>query len=122
MLLAAILKGASFSAADKAGYFVLHCLVYATFGFCFFNMINANISSLRVRMLKEYLAREPAPIPIAELQARYSPSEMLFVRLERLQHGRQIEYRAGRFYLRSRSISLIGKFFAGLRSLLLDSR
>jgi hypothetical protein len=121
ILLAAMMYRWPFTAPDRAGYFVLHFLIYACFGFCFFNVISANVSSLRVRILKEMLARHPAPMGNAALRAQYSAREMLAARLARLERGGQIDARAGRYYLRKKSIALIGGFFAALRRLLLKA-
>ncbi len=119
ILLILILGFMQLGVADRLGYFMLHMIVYATFGFVFFNMVNANISSLRVRILKEYLVRDPTPIPLSELYRIYSAAEMLSSRLVRLETGKQIECRNGRCYLMKRGIVWIGKFFSGMRLLLL---
>ena len=121
IILAAMLFRWPFTAADRAGYLALHILIYACFGFCFFNVISANLSSLRIRILKEMLEQDPVPMGNAALSARYSAHEMLLSRLVRLQSGGQIEARAGRYYLRKSGISLIGKFFGALRRLLLKA-
>ena len=108
------------SALDHtSAHVVQHLLIYACFGFVFFNVINANVSSLRVRILKELLARYPAPMPDAELLARYNAREIVLARLARLQAGGQIEAQGGRYYLRKGGIAIIGEVFAGLRRLLL---
>ena len=119
VLLLALLADAPFALRDKIGYFLLHMLAYGCFGFIFFNVISANVSSLRVRMLKEYLARHPEPIPDAQMYARYPAPGMVAARLERLQAGGQVEARDGRYYLRGRGVAAIGAVFAGLRRLLL---
>jgi len=120
-LLTAMLFGSPFTTADTAGYLALHMLIYACLGFCFFNVISANVSSLRIRMLKEMLRLDPAPMEYAALCARYSAREMLLSRLARLESGGQIEVRAGRYHLCKGGLSLVGRFFAGLRRLLLKA-
>lgn len=121
-VLLALLSGSRFAPVDKISYGLLHVLAYATFGLIFFNMINANISSLRVRMLKEYLARGPAPLADAELYAKYPAADMVSARLARLEAGGQILVRDGRYYLKGGGVAMIGALFAGLRSLLLGNR
>lgn len=121
-LLFALLSGSRLVAMDNAAYALLHVLAYACFGFIFFNMINANISSLRVRMLKEYLARAPAPLADADLHAKYPAADMVSARLARLEAGGQILVREGRYYLKGGGVAMIGAFFAGLRNLLLGNR
>ena len=79
------------SGAEKLGYLVRHLLIYACYGFVFFNVINVNVSSLRARLPEELLARHTAPLPDAELQARCSSREIVLTRLARLEVGGQIE-------------------------------
>jgi hypothetical protein len=121
-LLFALLSGSRLTPVDNIGYGLLHVLAYACYGFIFFNMINANISSLRVRMLKEYLARSPVPLSDAELHAKYPAADMVSARLARLEAGGQILLRDGRYYMNGGGIAMIGAFFAGLRYLLLGNR
>jgi hypothetical protein len=116
-----MLAGSPFSPADRLGYFALHLLIYACAGFFFFNVISANVSSLRVRILKEMLERHPAPMEEARLAASYSARHILATRLTRLQQGGQVEARDGRFYLRGSGILLIGGPFAALRRFLLKA-
>ena len=98
---------------------MLYVITYACLGFCFFNMINANVSSLRVRLLKEYLSHDPAPLSDAEIFRRYPVRQILEARLARLESGRQIYVSAGRYYVRRGIVTFIGRFFAVLRRLLL---
>src|SRR5260221_11938924 len=111
----------SASTQDKAAYVVSHMLIYACYGFCFYNVIGANVSSVRVRIVKELLAQYPAPMPVAVLSARYSASEMLRARLARLESGGQIEALQSRYYLRKRGMGLISVIFAGLAPVLLGT-
>jgi hypothetical protein len=119
--LAAMLAGSPLSAVDRVGHFLLHMLAYACFGFVLFNVINANVSSLRIRMLKEYLAHDPAPLADADMFRRYPAREILEGRLLRLQAGGQIEARGGRFHVSGTLVVVVGRFFAALRSLLLGT-
>jgi hypothetical protein len=108
-----------FSSMDRIGYLLLHIMVYFCLGFGLFNVINANVSSLRVRMLKEYQAADPLPLPDAEICARYPAAEILNARLTRLLAGEQIHIENGRYFPRKGGVALIGSFFALLRRLLL---
>lgn len=107
------------SAVDRIGYLLLHTMGYACLGFGLFNVINANVSSLRVRMLKEYLAVDPVPLSDATMFTRYPAGEILAARLTRLETGGQIYVNNGRYYPREGGVALIGRFFAVLRRLLL---
>ena len=104
---------------DRAGSLALHGLSYAFLGFLFFNVINLNISSLRIRMLKEFLRQHPRPLADEALLEKYHVGAMLDARLERLASGRQIELRDGRYHARRGAVVRIGHFFAGLRAFLL---
>lgn len=108
-----------FSSMDRIGYLLLHTMVYACLGFGLFNVINANVSSLRVRMLKEYQTADPVPLSDAAMFARYPAGEILAARLARLMTGEQIYVKDGRYYPREGGVALIGRFFATLRWLLL---
>ena len=122
VFLVVLLSRAPLARTDKIGYFLLHLLTYACFGFIFFNMVNANVSSLRVRMLKEYLASDPVPLTDLELYAKYPVADMVSARLARLEAGGQIIGRGGRYYLQGKAVAMISALFAGLRSLLLGNR
>jgi hypothetical protein len=104
---------------DIAGHSLLQLAAYAGLGFLFFNVINLNVSSLRIRMLKEYLRVHPTPLPESVLRARYSARSMLEARLERLAHGGQLAQVDGRYVHRPGAVTAIGHFFAFLQRLLL---
>lgn len=114
-----VLPGSGLGLADAAGYFLLHSLGYAFAGFIFFNVINMNVSSLRVRILKEYLQVDPAPLAESVLREKYSARGMLAARLERLHAGHQLTRRNGRYYLQPGGVLVIAHIFAFLKRLLL---
>ena len=118
-LLVAVLWHAPLTLADQLGYLAMHAIAYLCLGFGLFNVINANVSSLRVRMLKEYLANDPRPLSDEALRRLYPACEILDARLKRLQLGGQIEVRGDRLYGRGGGVVLIGRFFAVLQRLLL---
>lgn len=121
LVLALLLPLARLDAWDRTGYLALHGLSYVFLGFIFFNAINLNISSLRIRMLKEYLTQHPRPLSDDLLRQKYNVRDMLTARLERLARGRQIDHRDGRYYVRRGAVVLIGHFFGRLRAFLLPS-
>ncbi len=118
-LLAAVLWSVPFTAADQAGYLCLNAMIFACLGFGLFNVINANVSSLRVRMLKEYLAADPEPLSDEAMFARYPAAEILASRLARLEAGGQVHTTRGRYHAHAGGVALIGRFFGLLRRLLL---
>lgn len=119
LLLWHMLRAVDLSLWDEAGYLTLHLLSYAMAGFIFFNIINLNISSLRIRMLKEYLRTYPQPLPSRILREKYHTGGMLDARLERLARGGQLIQRDGRYYFHPSMVVVIGRFFAFLQHFLL---
>lgn len=117
--LALRLPSAGFTPLAGAGYVALHLLSYVMVGFIFFNVINLNISSLRIRMLKEYLREYPQPLADRVLREKYHTRGMLEARLERLTHGGQISQRGDRYYFQHSLVVVIGHFFAFLQKFLL---
>jgi hypothetical protein len=118
-LLVHLLWQQPFTPADRIGYLLMHLMIYFCMGFGLFNVINANVSSLRVRMLKEYLAAQPQALSDADLFARYPAAEILNARLERLVAGGQIRLQDGRYFPCEGGVALIAAFFSTLRRILL---
>ncbi len=106
---------------EEAAGLAVAGMTYAFFGFVFFNALNANLSSLRVRLLKELKAREPEGLPAAILLERYGAEEILTARIGRLAAGGQLVQRGDRYFFQPKGVAVIGRFFAGLRKLLLGS-
>jgi hypothetical protein len=118
--LIALLVSQPLPAPDVVGYMGFDLLSYVFLGFCFFHVINLNISSLRIRILKEYLRHAPAPLPDRVLLDRYNVRDMLDARLERLQSGNQIYLSGARYFAKAGGVSFIGGIFALLRRLLIS--
>lgn len=114
-----LLQPAPLTTLDQAGYLALHLSSYVLLGFVFFNVINLNVSSLRIRMLKEYAGVDPQPLAEAVLREKYSARRMLDARLERLAAGGQLAVRNDRYYYRPGTVVLIGRFFAFMQRFLL---
>jgi len=72
--LALVLRRMELGPSDLAGYAFLSILTYAFVGFCFFNLINLNVSSLRIRMIREIHRHHPEPVPTGRLSALYGVS------------------------------------------------
>lgn len=119
VLLVAALVNQHGSRADFAGAMAMYLLIYFFLGFGFFNVVNANVGALRVRMLKEYFKQDPLPLSDATLGARYSVNDMLDARLERLLAGGQIAVVGGRFCSRPGGVAIMANIFHCLRRLLL---
>lgn len=111
--------GAGTGFLNEVGGLAVAALTYAFLGFVFFNALNANLSSLRVRVLRELLGRSPTGMTPTELEDRYGTAEMLAVRLERLTAGGQLRRCGERYRAEAKGVSHIGHFFAFLQRLLL---
>jgi hypothetical protein len=117
-----LLRPAGLGLKDNAGYGALVVLAYLFLGFCFFNVINLNVSSLRIRMIRELHRHHPQAVSTERLTALYGVSEMLDARLVRLEQGRQLYHSSGRYFLRRGAVLAIAHFFSGLRGLLFGER
>lgn len=104
---------------DQVAWEAFNLTSYLLLSFIFFNALNANLSSLRVRLVKELARRGAAGMERDELLAKYGAREILTARLARLESGGQIQSVAGRYVARPKGVAAIGRFFAGLRQLLL---
>jgi hypothetical protein len=113
------LNGDDVSLANKIAYGILYIGIYLEFAFILFNVINANVSSLRVRMLKEYFSMGEQGLSDHSLIKKYSASEILEARIQRLTAGEQIYLRENRFYPAKGGVAIIALFFNGLRYILL---
>jgi hypothetical protein len=117
-----LLRSAGLGLEDDAGYGALVILAYAFLGFCFFNVINLNVSSLRIRMIREIHRHHPQAVSTERLMALYGVSEMLDARLVRLERGGQLHQSSGRYFLRRGTVLVIAHFFSGLRRLLFGDK
>ena len=111
--------GEDMSLINKISFGTLYSMIYLEFGFILFNVINANVSSLRVRMLKEYFNMGENGLSDESLLRKYSAREILEARIQRLTTGKQIYLRDNRYYPAKGEVAIIAKFFNGLRYILL---
>ena len=77
---------AAISTGDLAGLWVTLGLTYVALAFGFWAFLNLNMTSLRIRMLRELLHSERG-MARAELLGRYSPEEFLRRRIARLERS-----------------------------------
>ncbi|MCE7527846.1 hypothetical protein [Polynucleobacter sp. IMCC 30228] len=117
-----LLWDAELSLLNNISYGILYCIIYLEFAFILFNIINANVSSLRVRMLKEYAIVGEKGLSDEVLLRKYSASEILAVRIERLTAGNQIYLNDNRYFARKGGVAMIAVFFNGLRFILLRNK
>jgi hypothetical protein len=111
-----------FGALDRIAYFVLHLSIYMCFAFWLFNAISASVSSLRLRLMREFLRSSPVPLNSAALYHAYPAEELVAARIARLVSGRQIMEVDGRFYFRVSAVVFLSRCFSVLHLILMSSR
>jgi len=114
-IIAAISAGLSYSIADPWELAIGQVGTYLGLSFCYWTFLNLNITSLRIRVLRDLLKRGGA-MPLTDLLASYPDEERLQRRLDRLAGGGQIASRNGRWVLRSPSpLLMMARCFEALR-------
>ncbi len=124
-LAAAILAGAiSFpqvaDLAEALGVWTFVVVAYLALSFDYWVFLNLNITSLRIRILRELL-RHGRGISRSNLTDEYSLEEILHRRLQRLEHGGQLAYADGRWRLRSAKLLALHRTLKFLRAIILPS-
>jgi hypothetical protein len=100
---------------------LLGVATYLALAFGFWTFLNLNITSMRIRILRELL-RAGGRMALSDLAVFYTPAERLRRRLERLEKGRQIMREDGRWLLRSWQVLAIARCVEALRNLLYPGR
>jgi hypothetical protein len=114
---AAVLAGSSASSAEWIGGLV----TYLALAFGYWAFVNLNITSLRIRMLREILNSSDG-ISQADLVAEYSPEEFLRRRLARLKNAGQLSYDGDRWRLESGNLLVLARTLDAFRAVLLPAR
>jgi hypothetical protein len=99
----------------------MNLVAYLAFSFGYFNFVNLNIASLRIRMVQE-LAESGGAMPIETLAAVYNTEEVIALRIDRLANGGHLIERQGRFYCGKRQFLIVGRIFDFLRLVILGSK
>lgn len=98
-LVAVAARAAAVDTVETAAYVLFDFATFAILSFGYFNFVQLNISSLRVRIANE-IFDSPAGLAPHRLTELYNARRIVDERLERLVRGRQIELRDGRYYHR----------------------
>jgi hypothetical protein len=109
------------SLADGFALAGINMLAYLAFAFGYFNFINLNIASLRIRMLQE-LAEAGGRLPAEHLTGLYSTETVIAVRIDRLARGRHLIERDGRYYSGKWQFLFVARTFDLLRWAILGQR
>ena len=109
------------SRIEGADAWCVAILTYLALAYGFFVFLNLNVTSLRIRMLREML-RADGRMDMNTLLHQYTPEERLRRRLERLQSGGQIRLEVGRWRLKSSPLLAVARGMEGARILILPAR
>jgi hypothetical protein len=110
----ATLAKMSAGAQDWIGQLMLNGLTYFALMFCYFNFVNLNIASLRIRMLAE-LADRGGHMPVQTLLDEYNTNSVMSLRIQRLVTGGHLIERDGRYFKGRLKFLLIGRTFDVMR-------
>jgi hypothetical protein len=122
--LAAIALGRAETLGATDGFadtWLLGVATYLALAFGFWAFLNLNITSMRIRMLRQIL-RAGGRMALSDMAVSYSPAERLRRRLERLEKGGQIMCEDGRWRLRSWQVLAIARCVEAWRSFILPYR
>jgi len=108
---------AAISGADLAGLWATLGLTYVALAFGFWAFLNLNMTSLRIRILRELLHSEDG-MSRAELFGRYSAEEFLRRRLARLERSGDLALVEGRYSLGSQKLLYVDRFLKILRAVI----
>jgi hypothetical protein len=106
---------------DGLALAVMNVVCYLALSFGYFNFINLNIASLRIRMLQE-LADSGGTMPMEKLSALYNTDAVIALRIDRLAAGGHLVERDGRYYTGKRAFLVVGRIFDLLRLMILGSK
>jgi hypothetical protein len=100
---------------------LLGAATYLALAFGFWAFVNLNITSMRIRILRELL-RAGGRMALSDMAVLYTPAERLRRRLERLEKGGQIMTEDGRWLLGSWQVLAVAQCVEAMRSLLFPGR
>jgi len=96
---------------DGIGLMVLNVLTYTGLAFGYLNLVNLNVTSLRIRLIRELFDRHPAGISREEIAEIYSAREIVKRRLERLRRSGDLVLEDDRYHIGRRNVLLIARVF-----------
>jgi hypothetical protein len=117
----AALLGMHCGLADGLALAGLNLTTYLALAFGYFNFVNLNITSLRIRMIQE-LADSGGRLPADALAGLYNTETIIALRIDRLTRGGHLAQRGGRYYSGKRRFLLVARIFDLLRWAILGQR
>lgn len=120
-LVLAAVRAAELDTGDSAAYLLFDAATFAILSFGYFNFVQLNISSLRVRIANE-IDDSPAGLEPSRLAELYNARQVIDERLDRLTRGRQIDLRDGRYYHRRSLVYAISRAMDACKRITLGRR
>jgi hypothetical protein len=117
IIVAVALDSLRYAAIDPLDALVCQIGTYLALSFCFWNFLNLNVSSHRIRLLRDLLQCGRTAV-VADLLASYPDAERLQRRLVRLTNGGQIELVDGNWQLRSSLILSVARCIDLIRAIM----
>jgi hypothetical protein len=106
---------------DLLAQMALNLLSYLALAFGYFNFINMNVASLRIRMLEELL-ESGGSMTKQQLFGCYNTERVIALRIARLVSGGHLILREGRYYRGKAKFLLVARIFDLLRAMILGCR
>lgn len=100
--------------ADGLALAGVNLIAYLALAFGYFNFVNLNIASLRIRMIQE-LAESGGRSPVTRLTGLYNTETVAQLRIDRLTRGGHLVVREGRYYSGKRRFLIVARIFDFLR-------
>lgn len=108
------------STSDLSALTFVTCLSYLAYSFCFWTLINLNVTSLRIRIVREILSCPSAQVSASDLHHAYNPEVALTNRIERMVAGGQlIKTEEEKYRIGAPFVLLIAKILYFLRQMTL---
>jgi len=112
-----------YSGQEWLARFTVAMITYIGLAFCFWATLNLNITSLRIRMLREMLVRPNHEITLSELEGQYKPGELVERRIARLLAAGQIKgsYETG-YSIERKGVLTIAKLTVLMRRIVIPEK
>ncbi len=115
------LAGMGVAMADWLAFLAFNGVTYLALAYGYYNFVQLNITSLRIRILQELLAAEHS-LRVDELLEQYGARELVEKRIARLTAGNLIVLKDGRFYGRSSPLLLVARGIHFMKLVVLGKR
>lgn len=115
------LAGMGAAWADWLALLAFNGVTYLALAYGYFNFVQLNITSLRIRILQELLDAEHG-LTVDELVGRYGARELVEKRITRLTARNLIVLKDGRFYCRASPLLLVARVINLMKFVVLNKR